>query len=224
MTLTPQNRFWYLGRRLLYLPARLPKIKVRARGQDGSTTEWAGLTIEVALLERSQWAAKLISGPRQSNDVPKRPFRLRKTITCPRAGHARLYASAHGLYQVEINGQVVGDQVLAPGWRVVQAPPALSDIRRFFYSEEKARTPLEFLLVKEWFAGRLGRPPVSNIWGDRLGFLGQLEIDGKPICVTDASWEYLDSPLITSEIYDGEVIDTTLEDGSWSRSHVLSYA
>ena len=29
---------------------------------------------------------------------------------------ARLYATAHGLYEAEINGRRVGDDVLAPGW------------------------------------------------------------------------------------------------------------
>jgi alpha-L-rhamnosidase len=29
---------------------------------------------------------------------------------------ARLYASAHGVYQLSINGQKVGDENLPPGW------------------------------------------------------------------------------------------------------------
>ena len=29
---------------------------------------------------------------------------------------ARLYATAHGVYQFSLNGQKVGDQFLAPGW------------------------------------------------------------------------------------------------------------
>src|SRR5215207_689518 len=29
---------------------------------------------------------------------------------------ARLYATAHGVYEAELNGAVIGDQVLAPGW------------------------------------------------------------------------------------------------------------
>jgi alpha-L-rhamnosidase len=43
-----------------------------------------------------------------------------------------------------------------------------------------------------------------------------VEVDGKAVCVTDDSWEYLQSPIISSEIYDGEVIDTNLQDLFWT--------
>jgi alpha-L-rhamnosidase len=66
-----------------------------------------------------------------------------------------------------------------------------------------------------WFATRLGRPGERNIWGDRLGFLGQLEIDGQVVVKTDASWTWADGPVIISEIYDGEKVDTGLDDDSW---------
>ena len=37
--------------------------------------------------------------------------------TCPaRPSRARLFATAHGLYDAEINGRPVGDQVFAPGY------------------------------------------------------------------------------------------------------------
>lgn len=190
-------------------------IKVRANGKDGSSTEWASLAVEVALLERSDWTAKLISGPPQSNDEPKRPLRLRKTFTCSHVGPARLYATAHGVYQVEVNGKVVGDHVLAPGWQSYK--------HRLHYQQyditsllKEGENVIGASVGEGWFAGRLGRPGVSNIWGDRLGFLGQLEVGGKVTCVTDGSWEYLDGPIITSEIYNGEIIDTSLVDRSWS--------
>jgi alpha-L-rhamnosidase len=198
-------------------------IKVLSTGKDGSATGWATLTVEAALLERSDWTAKLISAPRQSNDEPKRPFRLRKTFTCSQEGPARLYATAHGLYQVEINGTAVGDQVLAPGWQSYK--------HRLHYQEyditsllKKGDNVLGATIGEGWFAGRIGRPGTPNIWGDRLGFLAQLEVGGRVMCVTDDSWEYLDGPIIASEIYDGEIIDTTLIDQNWSTTSYLASA
>jgi alpha-L-rhamnosidase len=38
-------------------------------------------------------------------------FDLKKTIRS-----ARLYITAHGLYEAHLNGQRVGDQFLTPGW------------------------------------------------------------------------------------------------------------
>ncbi|KAH8812415.1 bacterial alpha-L-rhamnosidase-domain-containing protein [Xylogone sp. PMI_703] len=189
-------------------------VQVRSTGKDGSATDWARLTVEAALLERSDWAAKLISAPQQAIDQPKRPFRLRKKFTCPH-GPARLYATAHGLYQVEINGKSVGDQVLAPGWQSYKhrLHYQVYDITSLLKEGENA---IGVTVGEGWYAGRIGRPGVPNIWGNRLGFLGQLEVGGKVVCATDSSWEYLDGPIIDSEIYNGEVIDTSLIDLNWS--------
>ena len=41
----------------------------------------------------------------------RKPFDVRKPVTS-----ARLYATALGAYAAAINGERVGDQVLAPGW------------------------------------------------------------------------------------------------------------
>ena len=53
---------------------------------------------------------------------------------------ARLYATAHGLYEVELNGQRVGDDVLAPGWTATP-PAALPDLRRHRAAVARAPTP-----------------------------------------------------------------------------------
>ncbi|CAM1501510.1 Fc.00g034940.m01.CDS01 [Cosmosporella sp. VM-42] len=188
------------------------QVKVRSTGEDGSQTGWTGMTIEVALLEQSDWVAKMISCPPQDNDKPKRPFRLRTTFEYSGSEQARLYATAHGLYEVEINGKRVGDHVLAPGWQSYQ--------HRLHYQVfditplvRQGGNVITVYVAEGWFAGRLGRPGVSNIWGERVGFLGQVEVGGKVACVTSSAWEYLDGPLILSEIYNGEVFDTTLSDG-----------
>ncbi len=88
-------------------------VAVRATGSDGSHTNWAGLDLEAALLDRDDWVAQLISGPAQDSHSPKKPLRLRKTFRYY-GGRGRLYITAHGIYQIEINGRIVGDQVLAP--------------------------------------------------------------------------------------------------------------
>ena len=60
------------------------------------------------------------SGPWGGNvSLPSQPSPyLRKDFTADasRSPQARLYVSALGLYEVRINGQKVGDHVLAPGW------------------------------------------------------------------------------------------------------------
>ncbi len=187
------------------------QVKVRTKGKDGSMTPWAHLTLEAALLERSDWRASLVSGPPQG----KRTFRLRKAFLCKAFTSARLYATAHGLYQVEVNGQRVGNDVLAPGWQTYKHRLHYQtyDITHLLKEGENA---IGASVGEGWFAGRLGRPGVSNIYGDCLGFLCQLEVNGSVVCVTDGSWEYLDSPVVESELYNGEIFDSRLVDPSWS--------
>ncbi|UPK95035.1 hypothetical protein LCI18_005970 [Fusarium solani-melongenae] len=189
-------------------------IKVRAIGVDGSSTNWANLTIEAALLNRSDWTAKLIGGPSQGRE-PKRPILLRKTFTNPGSARARLYTTAHGMYEVHINGQRVSDELLAPGWQ--------SYNHRLHYQTydvtsllQEGENVIGAHVAEGWFASRIGRPGVANHWGEQLGFLAQLEVDGNVCCQTDSSWEYLDSPLLLSELYNGEVFDSSLIDPTWS--------
>lgn len=184
-------------------------------GRDGSHTSWASLVIEAALLERSEWVARLISGPFQRRDKPKQPFRVRKSFSCSKAGSARLYATAHGMYQVEINGRVVGDELLAPGWQSYnnRLHYQTYDVTSYLVDGDNV---VGAYIAEGWFAGRLGRPGASNIWGDRLSFLGQLEVDGQVVCASDSSWEWLGGPILGAEIYNGEIFDATLDDPSWS--------
>lgn len=196
-------------------------VKVCATGKDGSRTNWASITIEAALLERSDWVARLISGPLQDRDKPKRPFRVRKSFSCSAGGSARLYATAHGIYQVEVNGRVVGDELLAPGWQSYnhRLHYQTYDVSEYLVDGENV---IGASVAEGWYAGRLGRPGVYNIWGDRLSFLGQLEYNGEVVCATDTSWVWLDGPILGAEIYNGEIFDTTLDDHTWSTATSLS--
>lgn len=53
------------------------------------------------------------------------------------------------------------------------------------------------------------------MFGDRLGLLAQLHADGSIVTKTDETWELLDGPVLLSEIYDGETVDTRLDDPDW---------
>ncbi|KAK7428206.1 hypothetical protein QQZ08_005272 [Neonectria magnoliae] len=189
-------------------------VRVKATGADGSSTDWTALSIEVALLNRSDWAAKFIGGPLQGPE-PKRPILLRKAFVHSGSSRARLYATAHGVYEVHINGQRVGEELLAPGWQ--------SYNHRLHYQTydvtallQEGENVIGAHVAEGWFASRIGRPGVPNHWGEQLGFLAQLEVDGGICCQTDSSWEYLDGPLLLSELYNGEVCDTNLDDPTWS--------
>lgn len=56
-------------------------------------------------------------------ESPQRPFLVRTTFdigSTAMGRHARVCVTAYGVYELEINGRRVGDQVLAPGWTVYE--------------------------------------------------------------------------------------------------------
>jgi len=128
--------------------------------------------------------------------------------------------TALGVYEVELNGQVVGDQVLAPGWS------SYEHRLRYETFDVSARlrpgaNALGVRLAEGWYRGRLGfGGGRRELYGDRLGVLAQLEVvaaDGTVTTVaSDGSWRATAGPTTRSGIYDGEDHDARLERAGWS--------
>ncbi|TYJ53289.1 hypothetical protein B9479_006103 [Cryptococcus floricola] len=197
------------------------RVKVQAFGQDGQGTNTIDLTLEAGLLLRSDWSAQFISGPPQDPSLPKPPFRLLKTFSLPSSptppSPARLYTTALGLYSCTINGTPVGNHVLAPGW---------TEYTHHLRYQTHDITPLllpglntiEAYIGEGWYAGRLGRPGTRNNWGERLGWMGQIEVGGQVVLRSETDgWKCLDGPVKRGEIYNGETFDS-----SYSHAHPLS--
>jgi alpha-L-rhamnosidase len=87
-------------------------VRVRVEGSDWSEPA----TVEAGLLAPGDWIARFIS-PRDLGAIGAPAPLLRSRLEIPgRVARARLYATAHGVYEATMNGRRVGDQVLAPGW------------------------------------------------------------------------------------------------------------
>ena len=123
---------------------------------------------------------------------------------------ARLYATAHGLYETTLKGHRVGDQVLAPGWtsyghRLRYQTYDVTGLVR------EGGNDLEVLLGNGWYRGRLGWDGRHAHYGDRLALLAQLEVttsDGQVIRLgTDASWMARESGVLADDLYDGQRTD-----------------
>ena len=97
-------------------PVQRAEVQLRVLG-DGEPSPWtAPLTVEAGLLEASDWLAVPVTAA-FPDEVPERPVRFRRRFEV-RDGlvSARLYVTAFGIYDVRCNGEVVGDELLAPGW------------------------------------------------------------------------------------------------------------
>ncbi|WP_051705085.1 family 78 glycoside hydrolase catalytic domain [Streptomyces sp. NRRL S-455] len=132
---------------------------------------------------------------------------------------ARVYASALGLYQLEINGRRVGDQVLAPGWtdyhKRIQSQTY--DVTRLLADGDNA---IGASLADGWWAGKVGLG-WSGQYGDTPALVARMRItytDGSVQWIeTDGSWKTADGPYVKADLQDGETYDARLEQSGWSR-------
>lgn len=124
-----------------------------------------------------------------------------------------------GLYELRINGQRVGDHLLAPEWTRYQNRIQYQtyDVTGLLHDGDNA---VGALLGGGWWTGPLAfKPPVKEPW---LGLLARIDIrlaDGSTqTIVTDPSWSATaDSPIRRSGIYFGEEYDATKEKPGWDR-------
>lgn len=200
------------------------RLTVQVQGTDGG---WSAPSepaiLETGLLEVHDWVAWPVGGtwnedPGADDRRPamvRRDFRVNEDVV-----RARLYATAHGLYEAEINGQRVGDDALSPGWTSYD-----NRLRYYTYDVLDLLSPgtntIGAWLADGWYRGRLGwQHGFRNLWGTDQSFLAQLELtyaDGRRETVaTDHSWQVSTGPILRSGIYDGEDYDARLEPLGWS--------
>ncbi|MDN3496856.1 family 78 glycoside hydrolase catalytic domain [Planococcus sp. APC 4015] len=199
-------------------------VSVRVRDAHGSWSDASAATeLETGLLDAADWSAWPVgaSWNEDPDSDDRRPSLVRRDLEVrPGLVRARLYATAHGLYEAEVNGIRVGDDTLSPGWTVYG-----SRLRYYTYDVTDLLQPganaLGAWLGDGWYRGRLGwRAAFRNLWGNDLSFLAQLELtyaDGtRETIATDADWRVAPSPILRSGIYDGEDYDAREELPGWS--------
>jgi alpha-L-rhamnosidase len=198
--------------------------QVQVSDNQGRTSAWSEPAYwEMGLLQPSDWKARWVTpnvqeDPAKSNPAPmlRRVFEGKGNIAS-----ARLYASAMGLYELELNGKRVGDQYFTPGWTAY-------DFRYQYQTYDVAaqlksgKNCLGALLGDGWFRGNMAREHMRNSYGTKLALLAQLVItykDGKQQVIgTDENWKATTGPILMSDIYNGETYDARLERIGWSEA------
>jgi alpha-L-rhamnosidase len=132
---------------------------------------------------------------------------------------ARLYATALGAYKFHINGKVVGDQVLSPGWMDFRehVPYQVYDVTSQLTAGGNA---IAAYLAPGWYSTPLMWFGQGNNYGRTPPALrAQLRIEHTDGTVewinTDDSWKAEVSPILSAEIYDGETFDARLVQPGW---------
>jgi alpha-L-rhamnosidase len=131
-----------------------------------------------------------------------------------------LYISAKGLFEAQINGKKVGNDVLVPGFTPYKKRIETLSYDVSKYINNKTNT-IGIILGEGWYSGRLAW--AKDLWPPkpRPKAICQLEITydngEKEIIISDDNWRGTrNGPIRFSGIYDGEVYDANLEITNWS--------
>jgi alpha-L-rhamnosidase len=194
--------------------------KVRVWDKDGQPSAYsAPAWWEIGLLAREDWSAQWIGAPLAGgpHTTSPAPFtRTQFTLEQP-AARARLYITALGLYEAHLNGQVVGDDLLAPGWTdfAKRVRYQVYDVTDMLQPGENA---LGAVLGDGWYCGHVGWRG-REFYGDRPKLLAQLQItfaDGSTRVITsDADWKVTFGPILESDMQMGESYDARRELPGW---------
>ena len=118
-----------------------------------------------------------------------------------------------GVYEAELNGERVGDYIMAPGWTSYNNRLQVQTYDVTELVKEGAGNTLNVLLGKGWYRSRLVGWQESKAQDELrkncAGLLAELEVNyengSSDRIVTDESWKVQESKVRLSEIYDGEI-------------------
>jgi alpha-L-rhamnosidase len=196
--------------------------RVRVWDGAGRASAWsAPASWEMGLLKPEDWKARWIETAAEEDPKVSPPAPLmRGAFTVKgKLRSARAYVTSLGLYELEINGRRVGDQLFTPGWT--------SYGKRLQYQTYDATTLLRpganvvgATLGDGWYRGHLAFRGQRNVYGQRLALVCQLRLEyegGRVETVgTDGTWKSATGPIRMSDIYDGETYDARMERPGWS--------
>ena len=184
---------------------------------DSGETDTARLTFETGRMD-TPWQGKWITDGAyvfKEKKVSPVPMVFRKAL--PLRGEiaqAKLYATAMGIYELNIDGQKVGERYFAPGFTSYahQLMYQTYDVTDMLHSG----SCITATVAGGWAVGSFVFTRVNRVTADRQALLAELRItyrdDRTEVIGTDESWQVTeDGPVRMADFYDGETYDATAE-------------
>ena len=190
----------------------------------GNESQWSDIAFwEMGLLHEYDWNASWIEPDIEedvtiSNPCPflRKEFKLKNNIR-----EAKVYITCHGLYQLNMNGVKVSDELFAPGWTSYhkRLQYQVYDITKQVQTGQNA---VGVILGDGWYRRTRAWEGKRSHYGNKVALLFQLIItyeNGKvEYVLSDETWTATTGPILHSDIYNGEKYDARLELKGWDKS------
>jgi len=196
--------------------------QVKIWDNKGKESKWSTTAFwEMGLLSKSEWKAKWIEMTNDTLRYSPSPHFRKEFILNKAIASARIYVTSHGFYELQLNGNKVGDQVLTPGWTSYgkRLQYQVYDVTSMLL---KGNNAVGAVLGDGWYRGTLAWGNNWAIYGKRLGILFQLKItytDGtESMIISDETWKASnDGAIRMNDIYNGETYDATKKLTGWNK-------
>ena len=173
---------------------------------------------------KAQWISPEEEGTKEKGERYGAGY-LRKTFVLPEAvSEAKLYITAHGLYEAFLNGERIGLDHLTPGCDEYD-----QRLQYQVYDVTEGLRPApetnELLVVlgDGWYRGCNGIDGVRNLYGTDLSLLAQLQSKEQILLTTDESWEgTMNGPILLTDLELGETYDARKDMTGWHPAAVMS--
>ena len=171
----------------------------------GDYCESAPAWFETAKGEGEAWEGVFITQTfsQQEHPVFRKEIRVEKPLK-----YARLYALGLGVYELYLDGEKIGEEVLLPG---LHAYDSWLQYQTYEIEMTEGVHMLEAMLGDGWYKGPYGLKAKLPRHGEEYAFIGELHLffrDGEErITGTDKSWAVRKGKVLFDSIYDGEIYD-----------------
>ncbi len=214
---------------LLLQPETVYEYRAVVWDNHGETAQASG-NFETGLLAGTAFQAQWITHPFEQEETACPVFTKTVHLDKP-VKRARMYATALGVYEIQINGKKVGDTFFAPGWTNYKKRLQYQtyDVTEFLADEtgSSKESVIEVIVGNGWYKGIFGFTCTPNHYGDRVAALAELHVEyedgSKEVVATDTSWQVRTGPVRYSEIYMGETIDSTFLSDESVAAEAFSY-
>ena len=222
-------------------PATRYDVEVRLEGASGdlvaNCSSWfeTGLGVGSRRTFAGEWIAvdrtiRTADGgmePPSDVDIPRSMQQVapvghfRRSFRAAAVTRARIYATAHGIYTVHLNGRRLGKQELAPGWTdyAHRLQYQTYDVTAEILAGDNV---VGLQLADGWWSGYVGfdRRRQGNHYGTDTEVWAQIELDysdgSHERITTDGEWMWSHGAVVYTDLLMGEHVDARRSLGEWT--------